>query len=72
MPQFDFFTWISISFWTILVFQLFYTFLLRNFIVDISEFQKSLQKIKILLIQNKKNVTNLIKHYIDLFFKKKK
>jgi len=45
MPQFDFFAWASISFWTVLSFHIFYLFVLRFVLSPISEMQKAQQKL---------------------------
>jgi hypothetical protein len=45
MPQFDVYSWLSVAFWVVFSFQLCYFLLLRYFIVNVSEFQKFLQKL---------------------------
>lgn len=46
MPQFDFYSWSSLSFWTIFFFQLIYFLLLYYIIASISELQKTIQKLQ--------------------------
>lgn len=48
MPQFDFFIWFSLSFWTIFSFQILYYFLLYFIIARFSNIQKTLIKLHIL------------------------
>jgi hypothetical protein len=50
MPQFDFYTWSSLSFWTIFAFHAMYFFLLYFVISSLSEVQKNIAKLDLLLI----------------------
>lgn len=59
MPQFDFYTWSALSFWTIFFFHALYLFLLYFVVSSISEFQKSLKKLSFLLKKEKNNITIL-------------
>jgi hypothetical protein len=70
MPQFDFYTWSSISFWTIFFFQYFYFFLLYYVLSALSEIHKTIQKIKFFL-KKKKNIP-LIDFFCNLYLTKKK
>ena len=70
MPQFDFYTWSALSFWTIGFFQYFYFFLLYYVLSALSEIQKTLQKIKFFL--KKKKNTVLIDFFCNLYLTKKK
>lgn len=45
MPQFDFYSWSSLSFWTIFFFQFIYFFLLYYIVASLSELQKTVQKL---------------------------
>lgn len=45
MPQFDFFTWTSSCFWTVFSFHAFYFLFLREVIVPVAEYQKTIQKL---------------------------
>ena len=58
MPQFDFFIWISLSFWTILTFQFLYYILLYYILAPFANLQKTLIKLYNLkfLKQEQKNV----------------
>jgi hypothetical protein len=56
MPQFDFFAWASMSFWTIISFHIVYFYLLKNIIAPVSEFQKIQQKISLIF-------SHSIKHF---------
>ena len=68
MPQFDFFAWASISFWTVLSFHIFYLLMLRFVLNPISEMQKIQQKVQVFF--NKKNPNlNLKELYLLSFFK---
>ena len=69
MPQFDFYTWSALSFWTIFFFQYFYFFLLYYVLSALSEIQKTLQKIKFFL--KKKKNTALIDFFCNLYLTKK-
>ena len=57
MPQFDLFIWISLSFWTIFIFQFLYYILLYYILVPFSNLQKTLVKLYLL-----KNTLNLKKN----------
>jgi hypothetical protein len=70
MPQFDFYTWSAISFWTIFFFQYFYFFLLYYVLSALSEIQKTLQKVKFFL--KKKKSTTLVDFFCNLYLTKKK
>jgi hypothetical protein len=59
MPQFDFYTWSALSFWTIFFFHCLYLFLLYFVVSSISEFQKTLKKLSFLLKKEKKTITIL-------------
>lgn len=54
MPQFDLFIWISLSFWTIFIFQILYYVLLYYILVPFSNLQKTL--IKLYLLKNTSNI----------------
>lgn len=56
MPQFDFYTWSALSFWTIFCFQILYFFLLYFVICSVSELQKTLKKLNFLLTKKKSNI----------------
>jgi hypothetical protein len=63
MPQFDFFIWFSLSFWTIFTFQILYYFLLYFIISPFSNIQKTLIKLyksQIFIFDNKINLKLLI------------
>jgi len=45
MPQLDFFAWMSMGFWTVLSFHIFYLYMLRNIVGPFAELQKSVQKV---------------------------
>jgi F0F1-type ATP synthase membrane subunit b/b' len=68
MPQFDFFAWASISFWTVLSFHIFYLFMLRFVLSPISEIQKAQQKIQLLFTNSNTNF-NLKELYLLSYFK---
>ena len=68
MPQFDFFAWASISFWTVLSFHIFYLLMLRFVLNPISEMQKIQQKVQ-LFFNNKNPNFNLKELYLLSFFK---
>jgi hypothetical protein len=68
MPQFDFFAWASISFWTVLSFHIFYLLMLRFVLNPISEMQKIQQKVQ-LFFNNKNPNLNLKELYLLSFFK---
>ncbi len=68
MPQFDFFAWASISFWTVLSFHIFYLFMLRFVLSPISEIQKAQQKIQLLFTNSNINF-NLKELYLLSYFK---
>ena len=68
MPQFDFFAWASISFWTVLSFHIFYLLMLRFVLNPISEMQKIQQKVQ-LFFNNKNFNINLKELYLLSFFK---
>ena len=68
MPQFDFFAWASISFWTVLSFHIFYLIMLRFVLSPISEMQKVQQKVQILFSDRNINV-NLKELYLASLFK---
>ncbi len=68
MPQFDFFAWASISFWTVLSFHIFYLLMLRFVLSPISEMQKIQQKVQ-LFFNNKNPNLNLKELYLLSFFK---
>jgi hypothetical protein len=70
MPQFDFYTWSAISFWTIFFFQYFYFFLLYYVLSALSEIQKTLQKIKFFF--KKKKSTVLVDFFCNLYLTKKR
>lgn len=68
MPQFDFFAWASISFWTVLSFHIFYLLMLRFVLNPISEMQKIQQKVQ-LFFNNKNLNINLKELYLLSFFR---
>jgi hypothetical protein len=69
MPQFDFYTWSSLSFWTIFFFQLIYFFLLYYVISSISELQKTIKKLSFFLTKTKKNVY-ILDFFANLYLNK--
>ena len=70
MPQFDFFAWASISFWTVLSFHVFYLFVLRSVLSPIAEMQKAQQKINIIF--TKQNLfVNIKESFLLNYFKNK-
>jgi hypothetical protein len=68
MPQFDFFAWASISFWTVLSFHIFYLLMLRFVLNPISEMQKIQQKVQLFFNHKNPNL-NLKELYLLSFFK---
>lgn len=68
MPQFDFFIWFSLSFWTIFSFQFLYYFLLYFIIARFSNIQKTLIKLHLLSknFSNKKNL-NILNSVLKTF-----
>jgi hypothetical protein len=69
MPQFDFFAWASISFWTVFTFHVFYLFVLRFVLSPIAELQKAQQKINVMLSYYGSE-PSLKDFFLSLFFKK--
>ena len=69
MPQFDFFIWFALSFYTIFIFQFLYYFLLYFIIAPFANIQKTLIKLHVLQILSFNNniKLNLI---INSIFKK--
>lgn len=67
MPQFDLFIWISLSFWTIFIFQFLYYILLYYILVPFSNLQKTL--VKLYLLKNtlslKKNSTTNYLNFLE-------
>lgn len=59
MPQFDFYTWSALSFWTIFFFHVLYLFLLYFVLSSISELQKTLKKLSFFLNIEKKSISIL-------------
>lgn len=49
MPQFDFFSWMSMGFWTVLSFHFFYLYVVKQIVSPFSEIQKSALKLNWLL-----------------------
>lgn len=70
MPQFDFYTWSALSFWTIFFFHVLYLFLLYFVVSSISEFQKTLKKLSFLLKKEKKSIT-ILDFFGSLYLNKK-
>jgi hypothetical protein len=70
MPQFDFFAWASISFWTVLSFHIFYLFVLRFVLSPIAEMQKAQQKINAILVKQY-TPANIKEAYLLNYFKNK-
>jgi hypothetical protein len=70
MPQFDFFAWASISFWTVLSFHIFYLFVLRFVLSPIAEMQKTQQKINAIFVKQHLLV-NIKEAYLLNYFKNK-
>jgi hypothetical protein len=70
MPQFDFFAWASISFWTVLSFHIFYLFVLRFVLSPIAEMQKTQQKINAILVKQYVPA-NIKEAYLLNYFKNK-
>jgi len=65
MPQFDFYSWSSVCFWTLFFFQLMYFFLLHELFIPLCEFDKFYSKF--LLKLNKDTLTKNMSNY---FYKK--
>lgn len=73
MPQFDLLIWISLSFWTILVFQMLYYILTYFILAPFSNFQKTI--IKLYLLKNIKQIKisklSLVEYFLNIYFKNK-
>jgi|SaaInl7_100m_RNA_FD_contig_51_2009905_length_1362_multi_4_in_0_out_0_1 hypothetical protein len=68
MPQFDFYSWASVGFWTILVFQMFYLLVLRFIVCPVAEYQKAFRKLHGAI--NTKDVPlNLVDVHIGAYLK---
>ena len=71
MPQFDLFIWFSLSFGTIVTFQLLYYFLLYYIIAPFSNLQKTLIKLYNLKKSQKQLAqTSLFEHFTKIYFQK--
>ena len=72
MPQFDLLIWISLSFWTILIFQMLYYILTYFILAPFSNFQKTI--IKLYLLKNIKQTKNfnfsLVEYFLKIYLKK--
>lgn len=69
MPQFDFFAWASVGFWTVVSFHIFYFFILRCILAPFAEIQKFQQKI-LIKISNSENGVGLKDLFLKKYFKK--
>jgi len=69
MPQFDFFAWASVSFWTIFCFQIFYFLMLFFLIAPVSDFTKYIQKLNFLYFK-KASAFSLKDFFLTSYFQK--
>lgn len=74
MPQFDFFIWITISFTTILIFQLIYFIILYFILAPFADFQKTLIKLNLIVIKKNlpKKKFSLLEFIVKTYFESKK
>jgi hypothetical protein len=70
MPQFDFYTWFDLSFWTILSFHSMYFFLLYFVINSLSEVQKTVAKLDVLLVHKTTSI-KIIDFVSSIYLNKK-
>lgn len=71
MPQFDLFIWVSLSFWTIFIFQALYFVLIYYILAPFSNIQKTLIKLYLLNSNstNNKDISFFIlEHSINSYF----
>lgn len=68
MPQFDFYAWASVSFWTIFCFQIFYFLMLFFLIAPVSDFTKFIQKL-VALYFKKSSQCQLKDYFLISYFK---
>lgn len=68
MPQFDFYVWSSLGFWTVFFFQVSYFFILYYIITSISEYQKTVKKVDV-YVNRKKEKVILLDYFAGLYYK---
>ena len=69
MPQFDFYSFPSQVFWTLIGFFIFYFFILKNYIVKFSELFKMRQKLYILTKFKINSVDSYKKDFYNIYFR---
>lgn len=71
MPQFDLFIWVSLSFWTIFIFQSLYYALTFFILSNFSNFQKTLIKLNVLKSNKEKSIHSaLLEFFVKIYLQK--